>query len=86
MHAHLLMTTDPERAREHVQSDRPAQDNLTKSNFTLIPNELLLYPGTIPLLTIRDPRMAVPSTHRAMRPQPQYAPDAAQQRELYMHT
>ncbi|KAF2167770.1 hypothetical protein M409DRAFT_21921 [Zasmidium cellare ATCC 36951] len=85
MHTHLLMTTTPERAREHVQSQQPAQDNLMKSNCTLIPSELLLHPETIPVFTIRAPRSTVPSTYRAMRPQPQYAPEIAKQRELYMH-
>lgn len=35
-------------------------------NFTSIPDELLLHPDTIPVLTIRDPRLAVPSAYRVL--------------------
>lgn len=35
-------------------------------NFTVIPDALLLKPGTVPLLTIRDPRLAVPSAYRTL--------------------
>lgn len=35
-------------------------------NFTIIPDALLLKPGTVALLTIRDPRLAVPSAYRTL--------------------
>ena len=35
-------------------------------NFTAIPDALLLTPGTIPIFTIRDPRVAVPSAFRTL--------------------
>jgi len=38
----------------------------TGENFTIIPNSLLLKPGTIPIFTIRDPRLAVPSAFRTL--------------------
>lgn len=33
----------------------------------MIPDDLLLRPGTIPIFTTRDPRLAVPSAYRAMQ-------------------
>ncbi|KAK8034189.1 hypothetical protein PG993_009184 [Apiospora rasikravindrae] len=35
-------------------------------NLTTIPDDLLFAPGTVPVLTIRDPRLAVPSAHRVL--------------------
>ena len=36
-------------------------------NITMIPDTLLLEPGTVPILTIRDPRLTVPSTYRTLQ-------------------
>ena len=33
----------------------------------MIPDELLLRPGTIPIFSIRNPRLAIPSAHRVMQ-------------------
>lgn len=33
----------------------------------MMPNNLLLRPGTVPILTIRDPRLAVPSAYRVLK-------------------
>lgn len=33
----------------------------------MMPRDLLLRPGTVPILTIRDPRLAVPSAYRVLK-------------------
>ena len=33
----------------------------------MMPSDLLLRPGTVPILTIRDPRLAVPSAYRVLK-------------------
>lgn len=37
------------------------------NNFSLSPDDLFLKPGTVPILSIRNPRLAVPSAYRAMQ-------------------
>lgn len=37
------------------------------ANCTMIPDDLLLRPGTTPIFTTRDPRLTVPSAYRAMQ-------------------
>ena len=39
----------------------------SSKNCTMIPEELLLRPRTVPILLIRDPRAAVPSAYRVLR-------------------
>jgi hypothetical protein len=46
--------------------DSPEPCHLRSENFSLVPNTLLLRPGTIPLISIRDPRLAVPSAYRVL--------------------
>ena len=36
-------------------------------NFTVVPDSLLLHPGTVPILTIRNPRLVVPSAYRVLQ-------------------
>lgn len=36
-------------------------------NFTMIPDSLLLAPGTLPVLVIRSPRLTIPSTFRVLK-------------------
>ncbi|THX84770.1 hypothetical protein D6D05_03104 [Aureobasidium pullulans] len=38
-----------------------------EGNFTSIPSSLLLHENTVPILTIRDPRLAVPSAYRVLK-------------------
>jgi hypothetical protein len=40
--------------------------HLRSENFSLVPDTLLLRPGTIPLISIRDPRLCVPSAYRVL--------------------
>ena len=40
--------------------------HLRSENFSLVPDSLLLRPGTIPLISIRDPRLCVPSAYRVL--------------------
>jgi hypothetical protein len=49
---HLLTSSEP----CHLRSE----------NFSLVPDSLLLRPGTIPLISIRDPRLTVPSAYRVL--------------------
>lgn len=36
-------------------------------NFTSVPSSLLLHEGTVPVLTIRDPRLAITSAYRVLK-------------------
>lgn len=49
---HLLTSSEP----IHLRSE----------NFSLVSDSLLLRPGTIPLISIRDPRLSVPSAYRVL--------------------
>jgi hypothetical protein len=49
---HLLTSSEP----CHLRSE----------NFSIVPDSLLLRPGTIPLISIRDPRLSVPSAYRVL--------------------
>lgn len=40
--------------------------HLRNENFSLVPDDLLLRPRTIPLISIRDPRLCVPSAYRVL--------------------
>ena len=40
--------------------------HLRSENLSLVPDVLLLRPGTIPLISIRDPRLSVPSAYRVL--------------------
>ena len=40
--------------------------HLRSENFSIVPDSLLLRPGTIPLISIRDPRLSVPSAYRVL--------------------
>lgn len=65
MHEHALFAMSPQRILDVISSpttrDRPDH----KLNFTTVPDDVLLYPGTIPLITIRHPVLTVPSNYRA---------------------
>ncbi|THY95155.1 hypothetical protein D6C92_04527 [Aureobasidium pullulans] len=52
--------------QEHVQSFINSSSTIPSipENFTSIPDTLLLHTNTIPVLTIRDPRLAVSSAYR----------------------
>jgi hypothetical protein len=65
VHDHLFYTTSP----DHVLASVICPESSAKEggNFNLIPEKLLLYPGTVPLFTIRHPFMCVPSTIKAVR-------------------
>ncbi|THX57656.1 hypothetical protein D6D06_03560 [Aureobasidium pullulans] len=54
--------------QEHVQSFINSSSTIPSipENFTSIPDTLLLHPNTIPILTIRDSRLAVPSAYRVL--------------------
>ncbi|KAK4497051.1 hypothetical protein PRZ48_011500 [Zasmidium cellare] len=65
MHEHALTTISAKRVLEVVTSPKSSQRPDHKQNFTTIPDEVLLHPGTIPLITIRHPVLAVPSNYRA---------------------
>lgn len=66
MHEHAMFVNSPERVLEIVKSSGP-QEKIDKGfNTTTIPDDLLLKPGTIPVITIRNPILYVPSNHRAV--------------------
>ncbi|THY20742.1 hypothetical protein D6D01_06636 [Aureobasidium pullulans] len=64
IHDHPFSSAHP----EHVQSIINSSSIIPSipENFTSIPDTLLLHANTIPVLTIRDPRLAVPSAYRVL--------------------
>ncbi|KAK6848786.1 hypothetical protein PG995_012619 [Apiospora arundinis] len=50
----------------HRFPSRGGNDPSHHKNFTSIPDDLLFPPGTVPVLTIRDPRLTVCSTYRVL--------------------
>lgn len=65
VHTHSFFPASPDCIVEYVKA--PSAEMPTGNNFTLVPKELLLHPGTVPVITIRNPLMVVPSAYRAMR-------------------
>ncbi|KAK8099911.1 hypothetical protein PG999_010285 [Apiospora kogelbergensis] len=70
---HPFSTVSPEEVLGVIHNPSPSEtdllpkeDNSNNRNFTLIPDDLLFAPGTVPVLTIRDPRMTVPSAYRVL--------------------
>lgn len=51
----------------HKITSYNASTELQSENFTMIPDSLLLAPGTIPILVIRNPRLTVPSAFRILK-------------------
>lgn len=52
---------------EYIQLLKSAEPcHLRSENFSLVPDSLLLRPRTVPLISIRDPRLCVPSTYRVL--------------------
>lgn len=66
MHTHSFFPASPDRILEYVLS--PSSKPSTGDNFTLVPDSLLLHPGTVPVITIRHPAMVVPSAYKAILP------------------
>lgn len=64
---HAFFPAIPEKMLEYIKLTTEGgalpQDS---ENFTAIPDTLLLKPGTIPIFTIRDPALAVPSAFRTL--------------------
>lgn len=65
VHDHLYYTTSPDHV--HASVIPPGSSIKEGSNFNLIPEKLLLNPGTVPLFTIRNPVLCVPSTIKSIR-------------------
>lgn len=65
VHTHSFFPASPDRMLEYVTS--PTAEAPSGDNFTLVPGNLLLSPGTIPVITIRNPHLVVPSAYKAMR-------------------
>lgn len=65
LHTHSCLPLSPDRVLEFMTA--PTSKGAGSDNFTLIPDDLLLHPGTVPVLTIRHPRLVVPSAYRAMQ-------------------
>lgn len=67
VHSHPFFPVLPEKMLEYIHLlDSPEPCHLRSENFSLVPNTLLLRPGTIPLISIRDPRLCVPSAYRVL--------------------
>lgn len=67
VHSHPFFPVLPERMLEYVDLlASPEPSHLRSENFSLVPDSLLLRPGTVPLISIRDPRLCIPSTYRVL--------------------
>lgn len=67
VHSHPFFPVLPDKMLEYIRlltSSEPI--HLKSENFSLVPDDLLLRPGTIPLISIRDPRLCVPSAYRVL--------------------
>jgi hypothetical protein len=67
VHSHPFFPVLPDKMLEYIHlltSSSPC--HLKTENFSLVPDNLLLRPGTIPLISIRDPRLSVPSAYRVL--------------------
>lgn len=65
VHTHSFFPASPDRMLEYITS--PTAEAPSGDNFTLVPENLLLYPQTVPVITIRNPQLVVPSAYKAMR-------------------
>ena len=64
-HTHSCLPLSPDRVLKYMTA--PSSSGAGGDNPTLIPDSLLLQAGTVPILTIRHPRLVVPSAYRAMQ-------------------
>ncbi|GAM91329.1 hypothetical protein ANO11243_093780 [Dothideomycetidae sp. 11243] len=68
VHDHPHFALSPHRALEFLSAR--TSDDLARTagsgNFTLVRDDLLLRPGTVPILTFRHPALVVPAIYRAM--------------------
>lgn len=68
MHDHPFGSADPAVVLDLIHSaSGHAFNSQEEKNFTSIPASLLLHVNTIPVLTIRDPRLAVTSAYRVLK-------------------
>ena len=68
VHDHPFSTTDPGYVINLIDSVTKDAAYLPRpGNFTTIPDDVLLHPNTIPILTIRDPRLTVTSAYRVLK-------------------
>lgn len=61
MHEHPFYFLSPANAMSYMKGADLSSD---RENLTIVPDDLLLNPGTIPVFTIRDPQLTVSSTYR----------------------
>ena len=67
VHSHPFYPVLPDKMLEYVDLLASSElCHLRSENFSLVPDSLLLRPGTIPLISIRDPRLCVPSAYRVL--------------------
>lgn len=66
IHSHPFFPVLPDKVLDYMGAHASEECHLRNENFTLVPDSLLLHPGTIPLISIRDPRLTVPSTYRVL--------------------
>jgi hypothetical protein len=67
VHSHPFFPVLPDKMLEYIRLLASAEPcHLRSENFSIVPDSLLLRPGTIPLISIRDPWLCVPSTYRVL--------------------
>lgn len=66
MHTHPFYTLSPSKLTQYVSTPESAKAIGDPQNQTLIPDDLLLRPGTVPIFTVRHPVLFVPSLIRAL--------------------
>lgn len=67
VHTNTCYPLSPETILRHFKALKEGETlPATLGNCTMIAENLLLHPGNFVVFTVRDPRLAIPSAHRAM--------------------
>ena len=67
LHTHAFFPVSPDRILDYIKiANAGKSGTVSGENCTMIPEHLLLHPGTVPVFTIREPRLVVPSAYRTM--------------------
>lgn len=66
LHFHPFFPVPPEKILDYINHANHKTAPAHPENFSIVPDSLLLTPGTVPILNIRHPKLVVPSTWRTL--------------------
>lgn len=66
IHEHPQFPISLDRVLSYVDSERKKSFTPPPTNFTLVPDNLMLHPGTVPIITFRDPVYLIPHAYRSL--------------------